>query len=475
MWGCRRLSDIGAALLMGFSAAVSAADSSGASPPSTGPAVRAPTETQSRVWRRDMSRAPRPKNRCYVAAYPQNAWREVACGAAPNRPFLPRLKGAFSAAAVGNGTDYSSHTAVNVATAEGSFNSVTGVTSESGGGITNEYSLQLNTQFLSTSACTGGQAGCVGWEQFIFFNTAPPLGVSQAFIQYWLINYGSSCPGGWMAYQGSCYRNSNAVSIPQQGISSLGSIALLGAAPSGTAADAVTVSIGGALYSVSGGSYVPDLAQNWTTSEFNVFGPGNSSQAVFNAGSTLVVRTAMNTGTTTPATCTVQGFTAETNNLTLVGTPAAESEAPWPSIVFTESNAGNPTAASCTGTGLATILASATDIIGGQKTTLSVTPAGTGPFTYQWYVGSTGDTSQPITGATGASDSVSPSGTTSYWVLITGPGGLLQYGAAVTITVSPTVAPMPAWAMVLLGLILAGLGTGRRRQLPPRSCLRTSC
>ncbi len=45
----------------------------------------------------------------------------------------------------------------------GSFPSVSGVTSESGAGGANDYSLQLNTNFnLSTSACSGGRrhVGC---------------------------------------------------------------------------------------------------------------------------------------------------------------------------------------------------------------------------------------------------------------------------------------------------------------------------
>jgi hypothetical protein len=54
----------------------------------------------------------------------------------------------------------------------------------------------------------------------------------------------------------------------------------------------------------------------------------------------------------------------------------------------------------------------------GQFANLSVTAAGTGPFTYQWYIGSPPNTATPF--GTGQSINVSPSSTTSYWVRVTG-------------------------------------------------------
>jgi hypothetical protein len=64
--------------------------------------------------------------------------------------------------------------------------------------------------------------------------------------------------------------------------------------------------------------------------------------------------------------------------------------------------------------------ASPSSISSGQTSTLSVSPAGTAPFTYQWFVGASGDPSAPITGATSFSTTVSPTATTSYWVKVTG-------------------------------------------------------
>lgn len=56
----------------------------------------------------------------------------------------------------------------------------------------------------------------------------------------------------------------------------------------------------------------------------------------------------------------------------------------------------------------------------GQSSTLSVSAtASEGSLTYQWYVGSSGNTSNPVAGGTNSSVVVSPTTTTSYWVRVT--------------------------------------------------------
>lgn len=56
------------------------------------------------------------------------------------------------------------------------------------------------------------------------------------------------------------------------------------------------------------------------------------------------------------------------------------------------------------------------------STPVTLTVAGNGgPLTYQWYVGTSGTTTSPVSGGTGSSLSVTPSATTSYWVRVTGP------------------------------------------------------
>lgn len=80
--------------------------------------------------------------------------------------------------------------------------------------------------------------------------------------------------------------------------------------------------------------------------------------------------------------------------------------------------------------------ASPSSIPSGQSSTLSVNPTGTGPFTYQWYVGNSGNTTTAITGATSSFTTVSPTVTTSYWVRVTGQCLPVSDSPATTVTVT---------------------------------------
>jgi hypothetical protein len=73
----------------------------------------------------------------------------------------------------------------------------------------------------------------------------------------------------------------------------------------------------------------------------------------------------------------------------------------------------------------------------GQSSVLSFATAGSGPFTIQWYLGFSGDTSNPINGATGTSTTVSPTSTSAYWVRVTSPCGTQD--ASVFVFVNGTV------------------------------------
>jgi len=68
----------------------------------------------------------------------------------------------------------------------------------------------------------------------------------------------------------------------------------------------------------------------------------------------------------------------------------------------------------------------------GDSTTLSVTA--TDAITYQWYTGTSGDTTSPIAGETGTSIMVSPTATTSYWVRCASVDGIADSDTA-TVTV----------------------------------------
>jgi hypothetical protein len=80
--------------------------------------------------------------------------------------------------------------------------------------------------------------------------------------------------------------------------------------------------------------------------------------------------------------------------------------------------------------------ASPSSIQSGQSSSLSVNPTGTGPFTYQWFTGTSGNTASPINGATGSSTLVSPTANTSYWVRVTGQCAPTSDSPAVTVTVT---------------------------------------
>jgi hypothetical protein len=310
-------------------------------------------------WRKEMLATPRPTNGCYTATYPERQWREVPCKAPPNKPYFPRAGGMTQIETVGGaGLDFSAVVTGHITQAEGSFDSVTGVTA------TPDYSLQLNTDFFNTSTCTGApNAGCQGWEQFVYESAG------TGFIQYWLIHYGptgTTCPmprgafcdgthvftDGWCPFTvgtspNPLYCAVNAVAgapAPAEPATSLAQIRVNGAAAgvSGAANDAITVTIGGTAYSAGGNNYFPNLGSEWKEAEFNVFGNCCNSEATFNNGASAVVRIEVASGTNLGPGCNQWSYTGETSNLTLQNVPPAASSGALPALVFGESNPALP-------------------------------------------------------------------------------------------------------------------------------------
>jgi hypothetical protein len=89
------------------------------------------------------------------------------------------------------------------------------------------------------------------------------------------------------------------------------------------------------------------LDSQWQDAEFNIFGDGGGDQAIFNAGSRIVVRTELDSGAATAPACISGGFTGESNNLFLTATRKKWPETQYPSIVFTETNDTKLKKASC--------------------------------------------------------------------------------------------------------------------------------
>jgi dual-action HEIGH metallo-peptidase len=99
----------------------------------------------------------------------------------------------------------------------------------------------------------------------------------------------------------------------------------------------------------------------------------------------------------------------------------------------------------------------------GQSSTISVTTSGSGPFTFQWYRGSLGDTSNPI--AIGSSTVVSPVTSTAYWVHVTAPCGSQDGSVTVfvnapctasSITTNPNFATIAPGGSATLSVVATG-------------------
>jgi hypothetical protein len=124
-----------------------------------------------------------------------------------------------------------------------------------------------------------------------------------------------------------------------QSAGNLGNLSLQGQANSdGT--DRITVSWGDGTLHTSNQDSVLGLAQNWHDVEFNVVGDCCSTQANFNLGSDIIVRTSINDGTTNAPSCQPESFTAETNNLFETNNLLSSCSAAGgvsPAIVFRES------------------------------------------------------------------------------------------------------------------------------------------
>jgi len=146
-------------------------------------------------------------------------------------------------------------------------------------------------------------------------------------------------------------------------------------AVSGAENDSIQVWVNNSPYKASGNDYFPDLRNQWQESEFNVFGDGGGDQAVFNSGATVVVRTGVDSGTTSGPGCDNATFTGESNNLTLVNVPPNASKGPMPALVFSERN---PAPAGAAATCMDSIAFVQGDRIGGgEPSAASNCPSGT--------------------------------------------------------------------------------------------------
>lgn len=324
------------------------------------------------TWREVMHYVKTPVAGCFHASYPSTQWEQVECAAPPAyRSALP--KAANRAQVVGNGYDYvaqvpSGHL---LSSAVGSFPAVKGVKTEKSVGVpafgdggilgSNEYTLQVNTNFYNGSAACAGYSGCFAWQQYVMSTNTPVsltsnklTGKTEVFIEYWLINYGidngsNICPAGFIdggadseGPGDDCVQNTPATVIynGQLPITQLASLQLSGsAAAKGT--DKATVTYGTEAYTATVADSYTDIASGWTQAEFNVLGNAGGSRADFNtSGVSITAKIAVTDGSTSAPTCvspsSYDGTTGETNNLTLGKCTATSGSTPY--ITFIESN-----------------------------------------------------------------------------------------------------------------------------------------
>jgi hypothetical protein len=301
------------------------------------------------AWRGDIAQIATPSEGCFHASYPSIVWQQIACSSVPARAMpLPHyyLFGAQETA--GNGNDYTIQTGSHLITsAVGTFPTVK-VTSEKGVGVAaygdggilgaNEYSVQLNTQFTSTTAACKSHSGCTVWQQWVYATDYQEQGKGAIFMQDWLIGYGgTTCPSGFGSDgEGDCYKNSNAALPPDISPTALASLKLTATAASG-GNDTAVVTYDGEAYSTSQKDSTLDIAKVWNTGEFNVVGNAGGSEADFNTGASIKVNLAVSDGSTSAPSCVADsGTTGESNNLNLSSCTAAGGSNP--SISFTESN-----------------------------------------------------------------------------------------------------------------------------------------
>jgi Bacterial Ig-like domain (group 3) len=306
-----------------------------------------------------------PQKGCFKASYPNKEWQETACSTAKPFPVRPQAKGNMRGglpATIGGGgaTDFSAETSGVISTAEGSFNSVTsGITEASGpaggtsGTQTNTFGLQLNTSYFTNSLTTmlcknaGDPSVCQGWEQFVFQNNQPPPYCSACVsIEYWLYPYGGgTCPTGWTPDGGDCYISTSLTPVTPVTIADLANLTMTGTISGGND----TAIIGSSDLSAVGADNTLDLDQSWNVAEFNVFGNGGADEAYFSTspGTTIVVKTSIDDGTTNAPSCLHYDYTGETNNLDLADLTATTTLVccPYggmsPAIEFMETNAGH--------------------------------------------------------------------------------------------------------------------------------------
>jgi hypothetical protein len=312
-----------------------------------------PIESLARqAWREDIAQVAVPAEGCYHATYPSIVWQQVACRTATANHVHPVPHYYLFAAPMtaGNGNDYTIETSKLITKAVGSFPTFSGVTSEQSVGVAeygdggilgaNEYSLQMNTQFTSTTAACKSHSGCTVWQQAVYGTDYDVTGEGSVFWQDWLIGYGgSSCPSGFGSDgEGDCYKNSSLTQLADIPPADLASVSLTSAFTTG-GNDVVTLTYGTEAYSATQKDSTLDIASVVDNLEYNVVGDAGGSEAEFNSGVSATVKIVATTATASTVSCVADsGTTGESVNLNLGTCTTSGNDTTSPDISFPETN-----------------------------------------------------------------------------------------------------------------------------------------
>ncbi len=315
-----------------------------------------PPPVSTAKWQQAVQGLRVPGKGCFTASYPMVQWRRTQCKAAPHVPYAPapgyrsQAVGHGTGYTVGNGTDYSAEVSGSLSSVMGSFDSITPGATETGsfnGGPSapNTFSLQLNTNTFTSTACAGSpNPGCQGWEQFIYSTH-----FNMVLIEFTMLNYDATCPSGWFLSGTACVINTfgTGLSSPLT-VAELPGVTLTGSAsPGGNDTVVLTNPSSGTAIAMNADDLL-GLANNWTDVEWGIFGesgpPGNAAD--FSPGTTLAARTTTHNGTRLAPSCVMEGFTAETNNLNLAPTPMIGTQGS-PTLISTQTNGPTSGAPAC--------------------------------------------------------------------------------------------------------------------------------
>ena len=278
-----------------------------------------------KAWQSEALNSPVSGVGCFSLNYPNIVWTQMACSTPTDQMPL----------AVGNGYDYVGDSGSSkIGAVDGYVSSLSSFTSEYDSIVGStygvyDYSLQANSNNWSCSF--GYSTTC--WQQFVFQNL-PGSSKGHIFIQYQLLaDYGGlhGCPTGWTGYQpyvgeSDCYLNSNMLNTSEEDPSGLTQpVQLEAMANYGSSGDdQVRMCDSSQCWSVSTYDNSPFLVNplfgSWDNVEWNVFGLGSGSGAIFNSGTSVSVDVQglkTDSGTSITPTINTAGTTGEWSNLNL--------------------------------------------------------------------------------------------------------------------------------------------------------------